>query len=792
MKKRHAKFPLLIPAMRLAVPFLAVVAPDLVSATGVFKPGWELPFGEVNTVSVTLVDADGDGDRDAWILRAGQPPKILSNDGAGTLTDSSSYFSTSDTSDIAVGDVDNDGDQDALVIPYNGKGRVWLNNGSAQLTDSTQSLGSSNISQGSMLADVNDDGHLDALLKNTNAQFEIWTNNGAGVFTNSGNLIGNAGTTNFIALGDFDLDGDPDAWVTTDVEPRFNRIWTNDGSGVFTDSGVEYGPTDAGAFSVAIADIDGDLDMDILAGYCCQFSGGMQISDIVWRNDGTGIFVQEVTTLNMGSSVQLVDVNNDGYPDAVSGRLYVLNDTTGNFTGASQSFGDTAVTSAAVADLTGNGFPDLYRGASGKDTVWFNDGAANFADSGQRFGVSFAGKMALGDLDGDSDRDVWLANQNGSPSEVWLNDGSGNFTDTGQELGSGGTFSVVELGDLDGDGDVDAFVGNYHTPSTIWLNDGSGNFSKTAQDILIGIAPSVRDLALGDLDGDGDLDAWIAQYIWEDAVWLNNGSGTFSDSGQQLVASGVFDSTRAVALGDVDNDGDLDAWVGYTFGGNNVWLNDGSGMFTDSGQSLGSSYTVDLQLADVDNDLDLDAFTANFYGPNKVWLNDGAGVYTDSGQELGSSDSVGVSMGDVNDDGFVDTWVANSVDTPPNKVWINDGTGVFQDSNQSLGSSPSRTVKVGDLNGDGKIDAFVSNTGGDHRVWINQDNYCSTSTPLLDDGPYTGQVYCGAETKITAGPLSIEAGADVTFFSPLIELLPDFGVKEGTMFNAGNSPLVDP
>jgi hypothetical protein len=76
-------------------------------------------------------------------------------------------------------------------------------------------------------------------------------------------------------------------------------------------------------------------------------------------------------------------------------------------------------------------------------------------------------------------------------------------------------------------------------------------------------------VALGDLDEDGDLDAYLARNPPECAgVWLNDGAGAFSDSGQSL---GVG---RELALGDLDGDGDLDAFIiGMFPGPNEVWLN---------------------------------------------------------------------------------------------------------------------------------------------------------------------------------------------------------------------------
>ena len=94
-------------------------------------------------------------------------------------------------------------------------------------------------------------------------------------------------------------------------------------------------------------------------------------------------------------------------------------------------------------------------------------------------------------------------------------------------------------------------------------------------------------------------------------MWLNDGSGTFTDTGQALRASSSIDESYGVDLADVDGDGDVDAFVANYNDYNKVWLNDGSGNFTDSGQSLrySSSYdnSWDIELADLDGDGDLDA-----------------------------------------------------------------------------------------------------------------------------------------------------------------------------------------
>jgi len=243
---------------------------------------------------------------------------------------------------------------------------------------------------------------------------------------------------------------------------------------------------------------------------------------------------------------------------------------------------------------------------------------------------------------------------------------------------------------------------------------------------------------LGDVDGDGDLDAFVANYHHEaNRVWLNNGDGTFTDSTQSLGSS----RSRDVQLGDVDGDGDLDTFV-TNDGTNHVWLNNGDGTFTDSTQSLGSSTSVGVQLGDVDGDGDLDAFVANYDNQaNRVWLNNGDGTFTDSTQSLGSSYSTDVQLGDVDGNGDLDAFVAN-YHHEANRVWLNNGSGTFTDSAQSLGSSMSVDVQLGDVDGDGDLDAFVANYGEANRVWLNNGDgtFIDSTQSLGSSASYSVQL----------------------------------------------------
>jgi hypothetical protein len=369
-----------------------------------------------------------------------------------------------------------------------------------------------------------------------------------------------------------------------DQRPPFSPQAITNSSGVFRDSGQNLG--NANGYGVALADLDGDQDLDaFIANYNNQ-------PNEVWLNQGgaqsgtPGIFTDSGQNLGANNSfaVALGDLNNDGDMDAF------------------------------VTNRTGQG-----------NQVWFNDGLGFFTNSGQSLGNADSLGVALGDLDGDNDLDAFVANWANQPNKVWLNNGSGIFTDSGQNLGAEDSFGVA-LGDLDGDADLDAFVTTQGgAPSKVWFNNGTGAFTDSGQNLdnidSLGVA-------LGDLDGDGDLDAYVVNWGGDhaDKVWLNDGAGIFADSGQ------ILDSLQSfgVALGDLDSDGDLDAFISNDLGqGNEVWLNLGgvqggtAGVFGNSGQSLGNSDSQGVALGDVDDDGDRDAFVATYNGqPDKVWLND--------------------------------------------------------------------------------------------------------------------------------------------------------------------------
>ena len=281
----------------------------------------------------------------------------------------------------------------------------------------------------------------------------------------------------------------------------------------------------------------------------------------------------------------------------------------------------------------------------------------------------------------------------------------------------------LDFGNVDGDGDVDTVMANVYVfgasvsrQNRILINNGYGYFTDetlkpdgTAYRFPIDNASS-RSVVLGDVDNDGDLDIVWANRIDnefmgdydgpQNRLWLNDGLGFFQDVTDERFPIDA-DSSRDVAMGDVDNDGDLDIYFGnaigdnsFTGGGqqNRLYNNNGNGYFTDETTmripTLGK-ITKSVDFGDVDNDGDLDIIEANsrhengHQAPlpgqqNKILINDGNGFFTDESiyglfsrrrLPFRIDNSYDIDLGDVDGDGDLDMFVAERF--TQNRILIN-------------------------------------------------------------------------------------------------------------------------
>ena len=333
---------------------------------------------------------------------------------------------------------------------------------------------------------------------------------------------------------------------------------------------------------------------------------------------------------------------------------------------------------------------------AGATAVWAADNNL-LVDSGQRLGNEVTWGIALGDVDSDGDLDAVAANFDAG-AIVWLNDGAGRFAESGQRLAKG---VCVALADFDGDGALDLLLGSWDVPVSVWWNDGTGAFSQGRSPLGV---RSCQALGVGDLNGDALPDIYVGTQT-ADRVLINAGDRAFSDSGQRLGRA----PTGGVAFGDMDGDLDVVA-AGWDEPGH-VWANDGTGKLASLCRFEADALHVHgAALGDLENDGDLDAFfaIAGRISCHNLWLNDGTGSLLLAGSDFGTVQQQEIAVGDLDLDGRLDVVLAVGVGgTPhPSTVWLRDEDG-FSDSGLRIGEAFAGGVALGDLDGDGDEDLFV-------------------------------------------------------------------------------------
>ncbi len=282
-------------------------------------------FGPLNGFqAVELGDVDQDGDLDAVFA----PPSLKLGDGAGGFAATTAFAGAPFflPKDLKLADVDGDGDPDAFFAANGSPDFLFLNTGGL-FSDASFNLPASLTTHEEVaFGDVNADGALDLVLANRFAGNQLYTNQGAGVFADaSGLLPADADQTTALALGDVEADGDVDVFFGNFGAQ--NKLYRNDGTGVFADATPALLPVDVDATQAAAfadLDLDGDLDLyqanvpDCPPPIPSVCVGGQ---DRLYANDGSGLFSdatgalpQEVDT---SLALAVADLDGDSDPDVV-------------------------------------------------------------------------------------------------------------------------------------------------------------------------------------------------------------------------------------------------------------------------------------------------------------------------------------------------------------------------------------------------------------------------------------------------------------------------------------------
>ncbi|MGH1542041.1 MAG: S8 family serine peptidase [Arenicella sp.] len=291
--------------------------------------------------------------------------------------------------------------------------------------------------------------------------------------------------------------------------------------------------------------------------------------------------------------------------------------------------------------------------------------------------------------------------------------------------------------DLDGNDNAVASVGN--------LN---GDFFVSWSLLTVNSFEPFDKYALGDFNNDGFGDALTFGLGRFNTVHLGNTINPAQNFGQ-------FPSSD-IAVGDVNNDGNLDLIAAIEDDNNAVYIGFGDGTFTDTSRTTGVANGTDksLSLADMngDNYLDLVVAQGNITYIN---FNDGTGNFDSTPQTITNAGEE-VALGDFDGDNDIDIFIANSSGVP-GLILFNDGDGTsFSFGGVLDGSFNNPVVRLGDIDKDGDLDLFVGSLNPNSTTVIYLNSNFSSVTPVLQPSGLLSRL--DENRVITAGSLPDESG----------------------------------
>jgi hypothetical protein len=343
----------------------------------------------IRSMDVAAFDADGDKDLDLVVAHEFGPNLYFVNDGTGRFALAAPQkmpVTFKDHEEIAAADFDGDGDIDLVFACEDDKAKVmYLNDGAGNFTDASSRLPQDGVSNGVTTADLDKDGDMDLVFANAGPDF-VLLNDGKGNFTNvsAQSSLSGPSVSQDVKAGDVDGDGDLDLVIGSEDG---NALLLNDGKAQFADASgrLPKRATPEETRKVALADIDGDKDLDLYFANVALTTGqpgkAFDRQDRILINDGRGRFKDETEKRlpkddENGAHGALVDLDGDGDLDILSSHLTsgglpgdapwrtLVNDGKGRFTApAVPLLPATAIGNGfdhAQGDFDGDGKADLF------------------------------------------------------------------------------------------------------------------------------------------------------------------------------------------------------------------------------------------------------------------------------------------------------------------------------------------------------------------------------------------------------------------------------------------------
>lgn len=654
------------------------------------------------------------------------------------IVEEASLSTSSDAQRIYAADLDGDGDED-LLVPARSSNKVefFKNDGSGNFTVSSITTSPYSSPRTIYIDDVDLDGDLD-MITNSSNNLVWYDNDGSESFT--ANLIESSIQATSIVSGDLDGDGDTDILIAN--RSGNSVFWyANDGNQNFSKKTITTSLTTT--IYARMADMDGDLDLDVIAG------SGLAQDEIYWyENDGGQNFTAQEISLaaNDVDEILPIDLDEDGDMDLLAAErtddefVWYENDGSQNFTARIIDDNVDGPISLAAGDLDGDGDLDLVCGTDiDNKVIWYdNDGDENFT-AYQVFDME-GHDIELADLDGDGVLDV-INVSDAENTVVWAKN-KANTSPTlenliaDQEAIAGIAFSFTVPGNTFDDVDGNELLNFTATradssPLPAWLtfDEETQQFSGTPElsDVeVISILVEASDPTGASVSDEFDLDVSLPPLIEVTTTSPVNHSNYVSSTSDIVITFDEAVSGATLTTSNIIVRGEQSGHVGGAFSGGGTT----SVTFNPSTNFAAGEKVHVTVTTNVEGTID-EVVGTPYYFSFIIESSTGPGLFVaqdaiESNAQLATS----VAVMDLDQDGNLDVLSTSRLDDKLN-WYANNGSESFTTTTVSSSVNGARDVFSADLDADGDYDLIVSEEDDGKLLWFENNGSQSFTEQTL-------------------------------------------------------------